>query len=138
MILQSKLSLGTARIFVKSGLDREEGCDVTKIQTCELMGLVSILRKNKLKKMPSPRIRLLLLIGEKKSEPVCSDDVIHILLKLAWIVTSTIQAYFRIIYMESSDHNLAYSPHQFALSITSEHFFFFLLDVSTNSMMSQI
>lgn len=56
MILQSKLFLASARIFVKSGLGREE-----------LMGLVSILRKNKLKKkMPSPRIRLLLLIGEKK------------------------------------------------------------------------
>lgn len=50
MILQSKLFLATARIFVKRGLDREERCDVTKIQTCELMGLVSILRKNKLKK----------------------------------------------------------------------------------------
>lgn len=39
MILQSKLFLASARIFVKSGLGREE-----------LMGLVSILRKNKLKK----------------------------------------------------------------------------------------
>ena len=37
-------------IFVKSGLDREERCDITKIQTCELIRLVSILRNNEVKK----------------------------------------------------------------------------------------
>ena len=53
--------------------------------------------------------------GEKrpfaKTEPVsanCSDDSIQILLRLSWIVTLTIQAYFRRIYMESSEHNVAY------------------------------
>ena len=29
-----------------SGANSEERCDVTKIQICEIMGLVSILRKN--------------------------------------------------------------------------------------------
>ena len=41
------------------------------------------------------------------------DDRSHTnLSKLAWILTLTIQAYFRRIYMESSEHNGAYiSPH---------------------------
>ena len=30
-------------------LDREERCDVTKIQNCEIMRLVSTFRKNKMK-----------------------------------------------------------------------------------------
>ena len=30
---------------------REENCDVTKIHICEIMGLVSIFRKNKTKKV---------------------------------------------------------------------------------------
>ena len=34
--------------------------------------------------------------------PVCSDDSIQILLKMASIMKLTIQAYFRGIYMESS------------------------------------
>ena len=32
--------------------DREEKCDITKIQICEIMGLDRILRKNKMKKPP--------------------------------------------------------------------------------------
>ena len=46
---------------------REEKCDVTKIQICEIMGLVSIFRKRKMKKGPSPKISLLVQVGEDMS-----------------------------------------------------------------------
>ena len=44
-------------------------------------------------------------IGGEIKAPLSYDDSIQILLKLAWILTFTIQAYFRRIYMESSEHN---------------------------------
>jgi len=39
--------------------DREEKCDITKIQMYEIIGLDRILRKNKMKKAPFPKISLL-------------------------------------------------------------------------------
>ena len=41
---------------------KEEKCDVLKIQICEVMGLVSIFRKNKMKNAPLPKISLLVQI----------------------------------------------------------------------------
>ena len=38
---------------------KEEKCDVIKIQICEVMRLVSIFRKNKMKNAPLPKISLL-------------------------------------------------------------------------------
>jgi len=38
--------------------NREEKFDVSKLQICEMMGLVSIFRKNKMKKALLPRISL--------------------------------------------------------------------------------
>ena len=57
-----------------------------------------------------PRIKLNHNIGTW----VCSDVSIQILLKLAWIVTFMIQAYFRGTDMELLEQNFAVSPHQFA------------------------
>ena len=62
--------------------------------------------------------------------------------KLACIVTVTIRAYFRRIYMKSSEHNGAYisSPICTNRLISSEWTFFmlFLLDMPTNHIISQI
>ena len=45
---------------------RKEKCEVTKIQiNCEIMGFVSILRKNKMKRAPLPKISLLVQIGQE-------------------------------------------------------------------------
>ena len=55
------------------------------------MGLVSIFRKNNMKKAPLPTISLLVQIGEEIQAPVFYDDSVQILLKLAWIVSLTIQ-----------------------------------------------
>ena len=60
-------------------------CDITKIQTSEIMRFVSkLFRKNKMKKAPLPKTSFLNCL------------------------TLMIQALFRRIYMESSEHNLAY------------------------------
>ena len=67
------------------------------------MGLVNIFRKNKIKNVPLPKIDLVVEICIEILAPVCSDDSIQILLKMAWIIKLTIQAYFRRIYMESSE-----------------------------------
>ena len=46
-------------VSIAVSADREEKCDITKIQICEIMGLDRILRKNKMKKAPFPKISLL-------------------------------------------------------------------------------
>jgi len=69
----------------KTKLYREEKCDVTKIQISEIMGLVRMFKKNK---------------SDEKS-PLAKNRAVSVRLKLAWIVTFTIQAYFRMIYVES-------------------------------------
>ena len=43
--------------------DREQKCDVTKIQILEIMGLIGVFRKNKIKKPPLPKIGLLAHTG---------------------------------------------------------------------------
>ena len=45
--------------------NRDERCDVTKIQICEIMGLVSVLRKNKMKIASLLKIRLIVQTGEE-------------------------------------------------------------------------
>ena len=52
---------------------------------CEIMGLDGIFRKNKMKNAPLPKISLLVQIGGEIQAPLCSDDVIQILLKQPWI-----------------------------------------------------
>ena len=58
----------------------EKRYDVTKIQICEIMGYVGIVRKNKMKKNPLPKISLLVQIDGEIEAPLSK---IHILLKLA-------------------------------------------------------
>lgn len=41
-----------------------EKCEVTKNQICEVMGLVSMFRKNKMKKVPLPKMSLLVQIAQ--------------------------------------------------------------------------
>ena len=80
-----------------------------------------------------------------KNEPLsanCSDDSIQILRKLSWIVTLTMQAYFRRIYGASSEHNVGYISSQIFTNglIFSKWTFFVLLflDMLTNPIISQI
>ena len=54
-------------------LRREEKCDVIKIQICEIMGLDGIFRKNKMKKVPLPKISLLVHLGGEIFAPLCSE-----------------------------------------------------------------
>ena len=42
---------------------KEEKCDVLKIQICQVLGLVSIFRKNKTKNAPLPKLSMLVQIG---------------------------------------------------------------------------
>ena len=58
----------------------EKKRDVTKIQDCQLIGLVSIFTKKKLKKAPLPKMSLLVQIDEEIKAPVCSDDSLQIAL----------------------------------------------------------
>ena len=46
-------------VSIAVSADGKEKCDITKIQICEIMGLDKILRKNKMKKAPFPKISLL-------------------------------------------------------------------------------
>ena len=67
----------------------------------------------------------------------------QILLKLAWILTFTIQAYFRRIYMESSEHNayISCQEHEQADFWQLENIFspgLFSLDISAYPIISQI
>ena len=54
------------------------------------MGLVGIFRKNKVKQDPFAKNQPGEKISEEIEAPLCSDDSMQILLKLAWIVTFTI------------------------------------------------
>ena len=95
--------------------------------------LACIFRKNKMKKNPFA-----------KNEPLsaeCSDDSIQILRKLSWIVTLTIQAHFRRIYMESSEHDVAYISQIFINDLIFSRWTFFVLfflDMPTNPIISHI
>ena len=44
-----------------------------KNKICEIMGLVSISKKNKIKKTPLPKISLLVQFGEEIYATLCSD-----------------------------------------------------------------
>ena len=74
------------------------------------------IRKNKMKKSPLPKIRLIVQIGGYIQAPVCSDDSIPILLRFAWILTSTFPANFksRVFIWSHWRITLLLSPRQFA------------------------
>ena len=76
-------------------------CDVTKIQICVIIGLDGISRKNNKKKDPLAKYQTSCAKWRRRDLNTCSDDSIQILLKLAWIETSTIQGNFRRMCMES-------------------------------------
>ena len=60
------------------------------------MGSNGIFRDNKMEKNPLPKISLLVQIGGGDIQaPLCFNDAIQILLKLAWIEAFSIQAYLR-------------------------------------------
>ena len=61
-----------------------------------------------MKNVPLLTISQLMQIGDEIWALLCSDDPIQILLKLAWIVTFTILAYYRKLCMESWEHGGAY------------------------------
>ena len=66
--------------------NRKEKCDASKIKICGNMGLVGIIRKNKMKNVHLLEISPLQQIGEKiykHLHALMSDDPIKILLKLA-------------------------------------------------------
>ena len=90
-----------------SNLYREVCCHKNSI--CLIIGLCGISRKNKMKKAPPSQIAdFLCKLAAERYKHVCSVDSIQILLKLAWIETSTIQGNFRRMYMESLEHNSAF------------------------------
>ena len=96
-------------VKLASSLSPYRGC-VTAILFIGLL-ILSIARLNWWRNLMSAGIYYWIT---KSQLPLCSDDSIQILLKLAWIETLTIQAYFRTIHMESSEYNNAVSPRQFA------------------------
>ena len=53
------------------------------------------IQKEQDERAPLPKISLLVQVGGWILGPVCSDDSIQILLKLAWIITSSIQPVFK-------------------------------------------
>ena len=53
---------------------REEKCDVIKIQICDIMVLGGKFRRNKVKKVPLPKISLLAQIGGVILAPLCPND----------------------------------------------------------------
>ena len=126
---QTRLSV-LGRLF-----PRKKGCHCrpNTIDTKFNKGLVGISRKRKIKKGPSPKISLLVQIGEQIWAPVCSDDSAQILLKLAQIITLT---------METSEHNVAYIswPNCTNRLIFGKGAFLilFFLDMLTNPIISQI
>ena len=70
-----------------------------KNKICEIMGLVSISKKNKIKKAPLPKISLLVQIGEEIYATLCSD---------VSIVNVMIWANVRRICAESSEQTSAH------------------------------
>ena len=82
--------------YTHSDLIEKKSVNVTKnqIEICEIMGLVGIFRKSKLKNSHLPKISLSVQIGVKVQAPLCSNDSIKNRLKLAWIVTFMIQVNF--------------------------------------------
>ena len=109
--------------------DREEKCDITKIQICEIMGLDRILRKNKMKKAAFPKISLLVhwnWRGDNYKHLLCSEDSTQIVLNLAGVETWRSRLIFEgFIIMESLEHTKLLSPQKFALTgwfLASEHF----------------
>ena len=50
---------------LKNDSNREDKCDVIKIQICEITELIDRFRKSKMKKAPLPKISLSVQIGEK-------------------------------------------------------------------------
>ena len=79
------------------------------IHICNIMGLISIFRENKMKKAPLLTSSQLVQIG---GEIYISTSLLWRLHtkppKLAMIITLMIQAYFRRVYIGSSEHNAAY------------------------------
>ena len=70
-----------------------------KNKICEIMGLVSISKKNKIKKAPLPKISLLVQFGEEIYATLCSD---------VSIVNVMIWANVRRICAESSEQTGAH------------------------------
>ena len=57
-------------------------CDVTKTETCELMGFVGVIREIKTKNISLLKIsKLVQIVGEILPQ-LCSNDIIQILLKM--------------------------------------------------------
>lgn len=103
------------------------------------MRLVSILRKNEVKKNALGKNQAVIANWWTEiSTGLLWWRHTHILLKLAWIVTSTIQAYFRRIYLQSSDHNLAYISSPICTVSNKWTFFYFWMCQPIPNIMSQI
>ena len=62
-------------------------CDVTKMNICELMGFVEIIREIKTKNVSLPKISMLMQIVGEILQQLCFNDSIQILLKMVWFLT---------------------------------------------------
>ena len=94
-------------------------------------------------KPPMPKTSILMQIGGKTYRlHTISDDSIQILLKLDWIDTFTIQTNFRKVYIDSLEHNNAYtSPRICTKRLVFGRrtvFILFFLDIPTYPIISQM
>ena len=81
----------------------------------EFMGLVNIFRKKKMKNARFPKTSLSVQIGEEIWAPVCSDYFIQLhtnTSKTGSKPNFTNHTYFISLYIETSEHNVAYTSSQ--------------------------
>ena len=105
-------------------------CDVTKIQICEI--------KEEMKKVNLPKISPSEQFGEEIQAPICFEDRVQILLKLAWIATLTIQPCLREIIRRPQSITLLISPPTGSLLASATFFVLLFLDMPANLKISQI
>ena len=98
---EQRIQRGTKRGKVRYGREEEESTDiwinnreekieVKKFKLVKLWDWLEHSERNKMKNAPLSKISLLVQFGGQVYAPVCSDDSVQVLLKLAWIVTMTI------------------------------------------------
>ena len=109
---------------------REVKCDVTKIQICEI--------KEEMKKANLPKISPSEQVGEEIQAPICFEDRVQILLKLAWIATLTIQPCLREIIRRPQSITLLISPPIGSLLASATFFVLLFLDMPANLKIFQI
>ena len=79
-------------------------CDVTKIEICEIMGFVAIIRAIKTKNVSLLKISMLVQIVSEMLSQLYSNDSIQILLKMAWLFNVRKQVSLKRIRTGSSEH----------------------------------